>query len=146
MDDSELSFNSEVDQPVVSTPNRYSEATAPPAVTIEEVRTSDDDRGILRAELVRRLRKKSCSRRNFAAKLVEVLFDKDIRKTSNVAGKWGKRKLNPILIQYIKSLSFQHFPLEEGETQNTEWARCVVAIDEKNRRLNKGSRDPLDLL
>ena len=92
--------------------------------------TSDDDGGILRAGLVRKLRKNSCSRRNFAAKLVEVLFDKDTRKRSNVAGKWGKRKLNPILMDYIKSLSFQ---LEEGEKQSNEWAQCVVAIDKMNR-------------
>ena len=54
-----------------------------------------------------------------------------------MAGKFGKLKLNPILIEYIKSLVFQHYPLEEGEKQEIEWARCVVAIDEKNRRLNK---------
>jgi len=72
IDDSESSFNSEVDPPVVSTPNRYSEATAPPAIATEEVRTSDDDEdgGILRVELVWRLRKKSYFRRNFAVKLV----------------------------------------------------------------------------
>ena len=108
----------------------YEATTPPPISTTEEVGTSDDDGGILRAGLVRKLRKNSCSRRNFAAKLVEVLFDKDTRKRSNVAGKWGKRKLNPILMDYIKSLSFQ---LEEGEKQSNEWAQCVVAIDKMNR-------------
>ena len=29
----------------------------------------------------------------------------------------GKLKLNPILIDYIKSLVFQHFPLEEGKNK-----------------------------
>ena len=38
-----------------------------------------------------------------------------MRKRPNVAGKMGKMKLNPILMDYIKSLAFQHFPLEEGE-------------------------------
>jgi len=106
----------------------------PSISTAEEVGTSDYDGGILRAGLVRKLRNNICSCRNFVVKLVEVLFDKYTRKRSNVAGKLGKRKLNPILMDYIKSLSFQHFPLEEGEKQSNEWAGCVVAIDEKNRR------------
>ena len=60
----------------------------------------------------------------------------------------GKMKLNPILIAYIKSLAFQHFPLEESESKSSEWARCVIAIDEKNRQLSKTPRNPniLDLL
>ena len=93
--------------------------------------------GLLRPELIRQLSIKSCSRKKFAAKLIEVTFDKETRSRSNVAGKLGKLKLNAILIDYIKSLVFQHFPLEEGEKQETEWARCVVTIDEKNHRLNK---------
>ena len=92
--------------------------------------------GLLRPELIRQLSIKSCSRKKFAAKLIEVTFDKETRSRSNVAGKLGKLKLNAILIDYIKSLVFQHFPLE-GEKQETEWARCVVAIDEENCRLNK---------
>ena len=91
----------------------------------------------MRPELITRLRIKSCSRKNFAVKLNEVTFDKESRSRSNVAGKFGKLKLNPILIKYIKSLVFQHYPLEEGEKQEIEWAQCVVAINEKNRRLNK---------
>ena len=58
---------------------------------------------------------RSCSRRNFAPKF-EVTFDKETRSRSNVAGKLGKLKLNHILIDYIKSLVFQHFPVEESET------------------------------
>ena len=112
----------------------------PPVAIVEEVASSSENMasgGLLRPELIRRLRIKSCSRKNFAAKLVEATFDRETRSRSNVAGKMGKLKLNPILIEYVKSLVFQHFPSEEGEQQEAEWARCVVAIDEKNRRLNK---------
>jgi len=115
-----------MDQSIATTPT--SETNAPVSIaTIEEVRTSEtENEGILRAELVRKLRRKSCSRRNFSAKLNEVLFDKDTRKRSNVAGKMGKLRLNPILMDYIKSLAFQHFPLEEDENQNSEWARFII--------------------
>jgi len=93
------------------------------------------DNGILRAELIRKLCKNSCS----CCKLVEVLFDKDTRKRSNVAGKMEKMKLNPILINYIKSLAFQHFPKDEDENQASEWVQC---------QLNKAGRNVnvLDIL
>ena len=61
-------------------------------------------------------------------------------KRSNVAGKLGKLKLNPVLVDYIKSLTFQHFPLEQNQSKKAEWAQCVIAIDELNRRLNKPRR------
>lgn len=84
----------------------------------------------MRPQLIRQLHIKSCFRKNFAAKLVEVTYDKETRSRSNVAGKLGKVKLNPILRQH-QIFSIPHFPLEEGEKQETEWARCVMAIDEK---------------
>lgn len=40
-------------------------------------------------------------------------------------------------MDYAKSLTFQHYPLEQHEKEKTEWAQCVVAIGELNRRLNK---------
>jgi len=133
-----------MDQSVMSTPTQYNETTAPPSfVTMEEVSTSEMEKGaILRAELVRKLWKNSYSHQNFSARLVEVLFDKDTRKRSNVAGKMGKMRLNQILMDYVKSLAFQHFPSEEGERQSNEWVQCVVAIDEKNHQLKKTGRNP----
>ena len=73
----------------MSTPTQYNETTAPPSfVTMEEVSTSEMEKGaILRAELVRKLWKNSYSHQNFSARLVEVLFDKDTRKRSNIAGR-----------------------------------------------------------
>ena len=90
------------------------------------------------------LRQKCCSRRNFCAKLNQEVFDEQTRKRSNVAGKLGKLKLNPVLVDYIKCLAFQHFPLEQNQSEKAEWAQCVIAIDELNRRLNKPRRVVLD--
>jgi len=138
-----------MDQSIAITPNNSEMNAPPPIVTTQEVRTSEtESKGILRAELVRKIHKNSCSHQNFSAKLNVVLFDKDTRKRSNVAGKIGKLKLKPILIDYIKSLAFQHFPLEGGESKSSEWAKCVIAVDEKNRRSNKTPRNwnILDLL
>ena len=80
--------------------------------------------------------RKSHSRRNFSSKLVCRLFDENTRKTSNVAGKVGKAQLNPLIIDYVKSLAFQFFPLHPHEKKGKAWADCILAIDEKNRRLN----------
>ena len=68
--------------------------------------------------------------------MVREIFGEETMKRSNVAGKFGKLKMNPVLIQYIKSLTFQHYPLESFETEKKAWAKCVLAIDEGNRRLN----------
>ena len=57
-------------------------------------------------------------------------------KRSNVTGKLGNKN-ETVLIQYIKSLTFQHYPLESFETEKQAWTKCVLAIDESNRRLNK---------
>jgi len=80
------------------------------------------------------LKEKSCSRKNFAKNLACVLFDEETRLNSNVAGR-GKRKLNPIIVQYIRSICFQFYP-NEGDKE-AEWKICIKAIDEGNRQLNR---------
>ena len=89
-----------MEQLVATTLNSIGGTNAPPSIaTIQEVRTMENENeGILRDELVRKLRKNSYSCWKFSAKLNEMLFDKDTRKRSNVAGKVGKMKLNPILM------------------------------------------------
>ena len=82
-------------------------------------------------------RSASCLRTNFSARLVAELFDEDTRKPSNVLAKLSKLKLNPVLMDYAKSLVFQFYPLEHSESEKVEWGRCVIAIDEFNRRMNK---------
>ena len=89
-------------------------------------------------------RSASCSRRNFSARLVAELFDEDTRKPSNVSGKLSKLKLNPVLMDYAKSLVFQFYPLEHSESEKVEWGRCVIAIDEFNHRLNKQRKSAVE--
>lgn len=105
----------------------------------ESITPSTDENvdGFLTPTYLSALMKKCCSRKNFAAKLVCKLFNEDTRKTSNVAGKLGKARLNPVVIDYVKSLTFQHYPLEAGEKEEKEWKSCVVAIDSSSRSLNR---------
>ena len=98
---------------------------------------SQSSSGILDTEKIKAVRSASCSRRNFSAKLVAEIFDKDTRQRSNVAGRLGKLKLNPVLIDYVKSLTFQFYPVQYSESEKAEWAKCVISIDESNRRKNK---------
>ena len=118
--DAEMSFTSSprsVEPSFASIPIQQSipPAVVPSDAIVEEVALPSENiasGGQLRPELIRQIHSKSCS---IAAKLVEVTFDKETRSRSNMAGKLGKLKLNPILIEYVKSLVFQHFPLEESE-------------------------------
>ena len=82
----------------------------------------------------------SCSRQNFAAKLVAELYDKDTRICSNVS---GKIRLNPVLMEHIKSLTFQYYPPELDESEKAAWAKCVIFIDELNWRLRNKPKKSL---
>ena len=106
----------------------------------ESMTVTDTLPSLLSDEKIKVLKKKSCSRKNFATRLNCEIFDEETRKRSNVGGKLGKMKLNPVLIQYIRSIVFQHYPLEEGETIQKAWSNCVTAIDAGNRCLNKELR------
>ena len=92
--------------------------------------------GMLEPAKIRYIQKNSCSRRNFAVNLVRNIFDEDTRKLSNIGGKLGKLKMNPVLMEYVKSLTLQYYPLEPFEKEKTEWSKCIIAVDESNRRLN----------
>ena len=92
--------------------------------------------GMLEPARIRFIQRNSCSRRNFAVNLVRNIFDENTRKLSNVAGKLGKLKMNPVLMDYVKSLTFQYYLLEPFEREKKEWSNSVLAIDESNRRLN----------
>ena len=136
------SIVSDADTSGVSTPanNCTNDSTVSGANTSTPIRSNFGTAsisGIIDPGRVLYLRRRSCSRRNFSAKLNQEVFDVETRKKSNVAGKLGKMKLNPVLVDYIKSLTFQHFPLEPDQTKKHEWAQCVIAIDACNRGLNK---------
>ena len=92
--------------------------------------------GILPLTKLMEIKRGSCSRKNFASKLNAELFDIETRKKSNIAGKKNKLKLNPVLVDYIRSAVFQYWPLEGNERFETEWRACHIAIEEKNRQLN----------
>ena len=78
---------------------------------------------------------KSRNRRNFAALLVQRLFDVPTRMRSNVAGR-GKEKLDPEIMKYVKAKAFEYYECHPTEVKE-EWNKCVVSIDEKSRALKK---------
>jgi len=49
-----------------------------------------------------------------------------------VNGKCGKPCLNPVVMNYIKSTTFQFYPLQGSEVESCAWGACVVAIDESS--------------
>ena len=62
--------------------------------------TSYDDGFFLTPRFLTSLMRQSCSRKNFATKLVGELFDENTRKKSNVSGWLGKAKLNAVVMDY----------------------------------------------
>ena len=57
---------------------------------------------------------------------------------SNVAGR-GKEQLDPEIMQYIKAKVFEYYECNSSEIKE-EWAKCIVAIDEKSRALKRLKR------
>ena len=78
---------------------------------------------------------KSRNRNNFAALLVERLFDVQTRLKSNVAGR-GKERLDPEVMGYIKAKVFQFYECNVSEIKD-EWKKCIKSIDDKSRALKK---------
>lgn len=96
-----------------------------------------DGEGLLTSGEITQIFLKSCSRKNFAARLSNRLFPEEVRRVSNVSGGKGKKQLDPSVIAYIKKVTFAHWPLAQTEKMDKEWTECKSAIDEKNRRLNR---------
>ena len=107
-------------------------------------RPSSSDTSLSNSEITK-IYRHSCSQQNFSSRLVRRLFDEHARKTSNVAGRLGKSQLDTVIMSYVKSLTFQFFPLNLHEKQDRAWAACIGAIDEANRRLNNKPRKKMCL-
>jgi len=69
-----------------------------------------------------------------AVNLIRRLFDKDTRIKSNVSGH-GKEMLDPVLVNYAKTICFQFFPLNSSEKVVEEWNKCIIYIDKSSQRL-----------
>ena len=90
---------------------------------------------------VSELKRRSNTRRNFAAKLALRIFGEEGLMLNNSSGKCPEGtigKLDSTKMMLIKSLVFQHWPLQETEAISQEdfWKlECMRAIDEKGRYL-----------
>lgn len=94
------------------------------------------------AGVVNDVRLQSCSRSNFCANMVRRLFTLEERKQSNVRGKLGKRQLDPARLAVVQQSALSVYPLATGEREADIWRRCIKAIDESCRRLNRNLSTP----
>ena len=74
---------------------------------------------------------------NFTVQLMRQLFIENEWKVSNVNGRMGKKKLDPQRIAYIRNAAFHEFPLTGAEREIEAWSRCIKAMDESARCLNR---------
>ena len=75
------------------------------------------------------------NRNNFAALLVEFLFDVPTRPKSNVIGR-RKERLDPEIMQCIKAKDFEFYECLASEVKE-EWKKCIKSIDDKSRALKR---------
>jgi hypothetical protein len=85
---------------------------------------------------IKRIFAVSKSRGNFAALLVQQMYARHERITSNVMGTRGKRQLSPRRMAVVRRLSFRMYPAANEREEETIWKKeCVKAIDSKNRKV-----------
>ena len=107
---------------------------------IEHPATTNLEREYIEHSKILDMKSSGISRRNFAKKLVAMIFTETERSTCNVNGR-NKPKLDPIRIDYVKRKTFQMYPLNHQiEKIEKAWSECVIAIDEGNRRLNRKTK------
>ena len=105
---------------------------APPTPTYLGDISNSTPQGGLEASKLSSLRASSCSRENFASKLVKELFSADERPTSNVRGVLGKKKYDEKIMAYVQELTFKSYPCPLTE-KKPAWAKCIKAIDSASR-------------
>ena len=98
-------------------------------------------KGLLSSSEITPIYVKLTNRRNFAALLIQKLFDIPTRMHSNVAGR-GKEKLDSEIIKYVKAKCFVFYECHPSEVKE-EWSKCLISTDERSRTLKKlkGKRD-----
>ena len=67
--------------------------------------------------------------------LVRNFFTKEVRISSNVAGKQGKNQFNRDMMAAIKVATFKMYPLSSTEDEKTAWGQCTKAINGAGRQL-----------
>ena len=80
----------------------------------------------------------SCSVGNFAAKLVQFIFTKGELIDHNCTGRKGKLPLDSDKLDKVKQYISKMFPVQASQS-DTQWKKCINAIDEFLRRSNKGT-------
>ena len=73
-------------------------------VLLQDLLRQDTSKGWLSSIELTCIYKNSCSRRNFAVNLTRRMFNQDVIKRVR---KKGKSRLNPVIMDYIKSTVFQ---------------------------------------
>ena len=84
-----------------------------------------------------KIRRKNCSRGNFAKNLFAEILPEDEWVKLNVNGKRGKDTISPHIVNYVKQSSFYIYPLESNESMEQAWGFCVRSIDAADRQLKR---------
>jgi len=89
----------------------------------------------LSPNFVRLLEQGRNSRQNLAANHVRRAYTEKERETSNVNGRKGKKKLDPLRMNIVRKLTYNLKPLKPGENEDEDWKKyCTKAIDSANRK------------
>ncbi|XP_071949888.1 uncharacterized protein [Antedon mediterranea] len=100
---------------------------------------------VLSPDTVAEVHRWATSPRNFALGLVRKLFTKDEMRNSNVNGKQGREKLDPVRIRIVKDLVIEYYKIPFID-QSFIWKHCIISIDEGCRRLRRKRKTDISKL
>ena len=63
------------------------------------------------------------------------MYSEKEREISNVNGRKGKKRLDPVRMSIVRQLTYTLKPLKPGESEEDDWNKsCTNAIDSANRK------------
>ena len=72
---------------------------------------------------------------NLATNLVRIVYSEKEREISNVNGRKGKKRLDPVRMSIVRQLTYTLKPLKPGESEEDDWNKsCTNAINSANRK------------
>ena len=83
---------------------------------------------LIRESEIKRIFAVSKSRGNFAALLVQQMYARHERITSNVMGTRGKRQLSPRRMAVVRRLAFRMYPAANEREEETIWKKECVKV------------------
>ena len=111
------------------------ESTITPVLSEDDLNMLGEVDGEEESEIIK-IKGESCSMGNFSVRLVKRFFSASELVNRNCTGTKGKEALDPDKLGEVKKYTFRMY-LTPSTQKDSQWKKCIIAIDEYLRRKKK---------